>query len=202
MTRVVKQAAVRKLEIVKTARALFQSRGYENTAIQDVMDALGVAKGTIYYYFKSKDELLEAVINDKVDESAAQMQAVLAAAQGNALQKIGLLMAAGNLAESHAQMLASLHQPGNMGMHTRLMAAALNKQAPLYAELIRQGCAEGLFHTDAPLECAEFILTAVQFLTDEGVYPWTQAELTRRAQAFPGLIEAQLQAAPGSFSFL
>lgn len=36
----------------------------------------------------------------------------------------------------------------NQGMHTHLLAAAFREQAPLYAELIRQGCDEGIFHTD------------------------------------------------------
>ena len=87
-------------------------------------------------------------------------------------------------------------------MHARLIAVTLIKQAPLYGELIRQGCGESLFHTDAPLECAEFILSAIQLLTDTGIYPWTQEDLARRAGAFPGLIEAQLKAAPGSFQFM
>ncbi|HEY5260154.1 MAG TPA: hypothetical protein VIJ46_05840, partial [Rhabdochlamydiaceae bacterium] len=61
---------------------------------------------------------------------------------------------------------------------------------------------EELFTTEAPLECAEFILSGIQFLTDVGIYPWTQEDLARRILVFPKLIEQQLQAAPGSFKFL
>jgi hypothetical protein len=42
----------------------------------------------------------------------------------------------------------------------------------------------------------------IQFLTDLGFYPWSQAQLARRMKAFPSLIEAQLSAPKGSFSFL
>jgi hypothetical protein len=42
----------------------------------------------------------------------------------------------------------------------------------------------------------------MQFLTDLGIYPWTEEILLRRALAFPRLIEAQLKAPPGSFQFL
>ena len=202
MVRVVKKAAERKSEIVNTAHHLFQIKGYDKTTMQDVMDHLGIAKGTIYHYFKSKEELLEAVIETIVDESIEQMQTAVNGMEGNALAKVRMLIAAGNMATNNDEILEPLHQPGNTGMHIHLLAAALIKQAPLYAELIRQGCQEGLFQTDTPLECAEFILTAIQFLTDTGVYPWTQAQLIRRTQAFPGLIEAQLKAAPGSFQFM
>jgi hypothetical protein len=106
------------------------------------------------------------------------------------------------LASENKDLFDRLHKPGNEALHTRLLAATLLKLAPLYAELIRQGCEEGIFHTDAPLECAEFVLSAVQFLTDTGIYPWTEAELRRRIRAFPGLLEKMLQAPSGSFSFL
>ena len=202
MVRVVKKATERKLELVNAAHYLFQSKGYDKTTMQDVMEFLGIAKGTIYHYFKSKEELLDAVVEALVDENIEQMQTAVKGMRGNALEKVQMLIAAGNIAASHDAILEHLHQPGNTGMHIRLLAAALVKQAPLYAELIRQGCEEGLFHTDTPLECAEFILSALQFLTDMGVYPWTQEQLMRRAQAFPALIEAQLKAAPGSFQFM
>jgi AcrR family transcriptional regulator len=170
--------------------------------MQDVMDTLGIAKGTIYYYYKSKEELLEAVIEKMVADEIEQMERLITEMKGSALEKVRTLIGMGNLAADNHDLLEHLHQPGNMGMHSRLLAVTLIKQAPLYAALIRQGIGEGLFQTDYPLECAEFILSAIQFLTDQGIYPWTQEELIRRARAFPGLIEAQLKAAPGSFQFM
>ncbi|MDR3575642.1 MAG: TetR/AcrR family transcriptional regulator [Anaerolineaceae bacterium] len=202
MVRIVKKPAERRLEIIRAARRLFQTKEYNNTTMQDVMDDLGIAKGTIYYYFKSKEDLLEAVIENIVDESIEQMQSALVELNGNALDKLRILIGKGNMAAANGEILESLHQPGNSSMHNRLLAAALIKQAPVYAGLIQQGCQEGLFQTDTPLECAEFILAALQFLTDQGIYPWTQSDLIRRALAFPGLIEAQLKAAPGSFRFM
>ena len=202
MVRIVKKAAERRLEILKSARHLFQTKEYEKTTMQDVMDHLGIAKGTIYHYFKSKEELLEAVIVDIVDENIEQMQLAKMEMNGNALEKIRILIGLGSVAANNSEVLNHLHQPGNTGMHARLLAVALIKQAPLYGGLIRQGCEEGIFQTDFPLECAEFILSAIQFLTDSGIYPWTQEDLIRRARAFPGLIEAQLKAAPGSFQFM
>lgn len=202
MTRIVKKAEERRLEIVKAARFLFQKKEYDNTTIQDVIDYLGIAKGTIYHYFKSKEELLEAVIEDIVDETVNGLQELVKHTGGNPLDKLQALIEAGNISDDNSEVLDHLHRPGNMAMHTRLIAATIVRMAPLYAELVAQGCEEGLFQTDNPLECAEFILTGTQFLTDLGIYPWTQEDLVRRLMAFPGLIEAQLKAKPGSFRFL
>jgi AcrR family transcriptional regulator len=202
MVRIVKKAEVRRQEIVATARSLFQLKEYEKTTMQDVMDQLDIAKGTIYHYFKSKEELLEAVVENMVEEDIARKEILMKETSGNALQKIRTLISAGSLADEHGEILEHLHHPGNLGMHIRQLAVTLVRQAPLYGELIRQGCDEGLFQTEYPLECAEFILSAVQFLTDMGIHPWAQEDLLRRAMAFPPMIEALLKAPQGSFQFM
>jgi len=202
MVRIVKKADVRRQEIVAVARQLFQAKEYEKTTMQDVMNQLGIAKGTIYHYFKSKEELLEAVIENIVAEDLISKRALMKEAHGNAIEKIRILIRAGNMAADHAEILEPLHHPGNLGMHIRQLAVTLMRQAPLYGDLIQQGCEEGLFHTEHPLECAEFILSAIQFLTDMGIHPWAQEDLIRRAMAFPSMIESLLKSPQGSFQFM
>ena len=201
MARIVKKPNERKAEIIKTARSLFFEKDYKKTTMQDFMDHLGIAKGTIYHYFKSKDQLLEAVVEDIVNEHIEKMLSLIQKTKGNALQKIQAIVEDGNkIAEP--SLLETLHERGNEAMHTRLLVATLMKQAPLYAQLIQQGCEEGLFTTSTPLECAEFILSGLQFLTDLGIYPWAKEDLMRRLKAFPKLIEQLLQAPQGSFQFI
>jgi TetR/AcrR family transcriptional regulator len=48
--------------ITEAALTLFSRRGYESTGIQEVVDAVGITKPTLYYYFGSKQGLLEAVV--------------------------------------------------------------------------------------------------------------------------------------------
>lgn len=201
MTRIVKKPFERKAEIVKAARHLIQTKEYEKMTMKDVMSYLEIAKGTIYHYFKSKEELLEAVVENIVSEHFEHMQTLMQKTKGTALQKLQILVQKGKDV-ADPPVLQQLHKKGNEAMHIRLLAVTLTQQAPLYATLIQQGCDEGIFKTDKPLECAEFILSAVQFLTDIGIYPWTKEDLVRRTEAFPNLIEQLLGAKPGSFSFL
>jgi len=201
MSRVVKKPLERRSEIIDAAHELFQKKGYDKVTMQDVMNRLDIAKGTIYHYFRSKEQLLEAVIDKISEKMMSQMQAAVDQTKGNALEKIQALVQAGRL-ESDTYVLDELHKKGNEAMHTRLLVATLMRQAPLYAELIQQGCKEGLFKTDAPLECAELMLSGIQFLTDQGIHPWTEETLQRRSQAFPRLVEQLLQAPRGSFRFL
>lgn len=166
------------------------------------MRHLNIAKGTIYHYFKSKDELLEAVVEQIVHEETDAKKALLDATSGSAMERLHALIGRASLASQNEEILDELHKSGNAAMHMRLLAAAVLKEAELYAMVIREGVAEGIFQTDHPLECAEFILSGIQFLTDTGISPWTEEQLQRRALAFPALVEALLKAPSGSFQFL
>ena len=52
--------------IVETADQLFYKRGYHQTSFRDISDATGIPRGNFYYYFKTKDDILNAVIESRV----------------------------------------------------------------------------------------------------------------------------------------
>ena len=60
--RIVKEAEVRKEEILDAAEKLFAAKGFDNTSTGDILDAVGIARGTLYYHFKSKEDILDGVI--------------------------------------------------------------------------------------------------------------------------------------------
>ena len=202
MVRIVKKPEERRKEIISASKSLCLKKGYENTTMQDVMTKLQIAKATTYHYFKSKEELLEAVVNDMVSEYLTVVERALKECQGNALEKMKVLINTGKVSTCQTDTVDSLHRPGNMVMHVRLLAVTISRLAKLYAEVISQGCEEKIFHTDHPLECAEILLAGIQFITDVGVYPWSKQDLERRSKAISSLIESQLRAPKNSFSFL
>ena len=203
MVRTVKNPEERRADIINAACALFLSKGYENTTMKDVMVRLGIAKGTIYHYFSSKEDLLEAVICLVAEQEVARQAEAIKNCKGNALERMRLLTLAGaHDSSEHGDLLEHLHKPANTGMHIRLLAHVIMLQAPFYATLIEEGCREGIFTTAHPLECAEFLLAGFQFMVDQGIHPWTEEQLIRRWRAFPVMAEALLQAPAGSFSFL
>ena len=52
--------------IVEAADQLFYRRGYNQTSFQDISDATGIPRGNFYYYFKTKDEILDAVVSARI----------------------------------------------------------------------------------------------------------------------------------------
>lgn len=202
MVRITKKPQERKQEIITTARRLFQTENYDKITMQRIVDEVGIAKGTVFYYFESKEDLLKAVVEDIIREDSERKQFVIEKTSGSALDKIRVVMQLKSMALKYPGVLESLHEASNAIMHAQLLSVMISNEAHLYATLIRQGCNEGIFHTDTPLECAEFMISGMQFLTDTGIYPWSESDLKRRVQAFPRLIEAILKAKPGSFQFM
>jgi AcrR family transcriptional regulator len=66
----------RKSEIYKTVAALFADKGYERTSIRDITRELGMSTSSLYYYFKSKEELLFDLMNDGMDESLSEVEVI------------------------------------------------------------------------------------------------------------------------------
>ena len=58
----------RRRELLRIAYRLFIEKGYENTSIDEIIAAAGIAKGTYYYYFPSKEATLEAVVDMMMNE--------------------------------------------------------------------------------------------------------------------------------------
>ena len=71
--KITEAAKNRKNEIIEGAMKLFSQNGYYSTSLNDVAGRIGVTKATLYYYFRSKEEILKAVL----ERSKARMERVL-----------------------------------------------------------------------------------------------------------------------------
>jgi AcrR family transcriptional regulator len=77
-----------KHKIVEQSIQLFQSKGFSETSIQDIVDALGVTKGTFYYYFDSKEQLLMDIHSKYIDELLMKQQEIMADPNKNCKTKL------------------------------------------------------------------------------------------------------------------
>src|ERR1043166_3855188 len=57
------QADVRRAQLLATALDVFAAKGLDGATVKDLSDAAGVAQGLLYHYFRSKEELLQAVLD-------------------------------------------------------------------------------------------------------------------------------------------
>ncbi len=71
--------AAREDQLLEAATHLFKEKGYHNTSMQDLADALGVQKGSLYYYIESKEELLRRLLERAASFLGARIDEIYAA---------------------------------------------------------------------------------------------------------------------------
>src|SRR5271154_2141689 len=75
------QATENRGAIIRAAARLFRERGVEAVGLNELMSAAGFTRGGFYNHFKSKDDLVAAVMMDAVEEAMARLDVAIAAAR-------------------------------------------------------------------------------------------------------------------------
>lgn len=79
-------------ELTAAALALFVEKGFAATRLDDVAARAGVSKGTVYLYFKSKEELFKAVIRESIVPALEEGEAMVAAYEGSSIELLRLVL--------------------------------------------------------------------------------------------------------------
>jgi AcrR family transcriptional regulator len=148
--RIVKDADVRREELLDTALALFLEHGYERTSVEQITTAVGVAKGTFYHYFDSKQDLLEQLALTYADDLFAHLENALARYEGGALARLRALsqLASAWKLERKDEQVAfgrALYAQGNLALRHELFSAWFDRTRPLVHSILVQGVDEGAF---------------------------------------------------------
>lgn len=171
MARIVKEYDKRFTEFLDASQGLFYSKGYEHTSVQEIINAVGVAKGTFYHYFDSKAELLDALVKRSYEQIMATLEPMVSNESLNALEKFERLFAEINNwkvanVELMLDVLHMFYQDKNALLRTKMKAEATAMVAPLLASIIRQGQAEDTFDVDDPDEAAEIVIKMAGALSE------------------------------------
>ena len=151
----------RRNEIIETAGKLFEKKGYEQTQVQDIVNEIGVAKGLFYYYFKSKDEVMEELadryadaiidaVNKLIDKDISTFDKINCIFQifiDSAEKKFGIFMGILNVK--------------NGKTHERIFFNVGKKMVPLVTELILSGNNNGECNCSDPKFITEFLVSGL-----------------------------------------
>lgn len=151
----------RRNEIIETAGKLFEEKGYEQTQVQDIVNEIGVAKGLFYYYFKSKDEVMEELadryadaiidaVNKLIDKDITTFDKINRIFQifiDSAEKKFGIFMGILNVK--------------NGKTHERIFFNVGKKMVPLVTELILSGNDNGECNCSDPKFITEFLISGL-----------------------------------------
>ncbi|MGE7688507.1 TetR/AcrR family transcriptional regulator [Lysinibacillus sp. NPDC097214] len=198
-----KEAIERRNEILDAADELFGQKGFDGTSTNDILEKVGIARGTLYYHFKSKEDIMDALI----ERYNAQ---ILGAAKEIAVNKsipvnerIIRVVTALNISGGNGkEIIDHIHKPQNALMHQKIQKVIMNGLPPILTEIIREGIEQGLFSTPYPYECMEMIVAYTNTVFDDDMVEMTDEERASRIPAFVFNVERLLGVESGSLMYM
>jgi AcrR family transcriptional regulator len=166
--RVTKDPEVRRNELIAAAEELFREKGCEETSVSDIVRKVGVAQGTFYYYFNSKDDILDAVLDHYLkDHMVPTVMGILADPALDPRQKLQLVIDETlRFQMGEKKIIEFLHADKNMVSHQKYMVKVRDTFVPLVTRLLEQGTEEGMFNVPYPKETVELLLVMFAYLHD------------------------------------
>lgn len=187
--------------ILDTMQELLKEEKGAACSVSDIAKRAGIAKGGLYYYFKSKEEVFDALVERTYENVIEKCRSSIADAALTPLQKLEMIYKTYRGTLIAASLDEYLHQPQNAHIHQKSLAVILNSLSPIIAGVICEGNEEGIFHCSFPEEISEFIMSIFCFLLDPGIFRWSNEQMLTKLQVLASIIETQLGIQAGSLAF-
>lgn len=158
--RIVKESEERREEILDAAESLFAAKGYTSTSTNDIIDKVGIARGTLYYHFKSKEEILDAVVLRFTDSLINKAEAISLDKSIDLIDRIVLTMTSlSSDTELGKELLSEIHKNENALLHQKVQDRMLSRVVKIFERMIEEGNAIGYFNCQYPYETSDMIIT-------------------------------------------
>jgi AcrR family transcriptional regulator len=189
MPRVTKDPDRRKQDLLDAALALFLEGGAENTAVSDIVRQVGVAQGTFYYHFQSKDEVLDALA-ERIAVPLGQL--VTGIAEDDTVpppervhRVVTQLL---DTIDAHGDVLAGLVRPGNELFHQKVGDAMRARLLDSLQALVQAGQDDGSLDAEPVAETVELLLAAITHFTRTRAHGGRRDHLDRLRTAIQRLV--------------
>lgn len=190
-----KKGERRKQDLLNIAYRMFIQKGYENASVDDIIIEAGIAKGTYYYYFESKEATLEAVIEMMIEKA----ENIAKAALMNPVpipQKLASVVYAFQPNKDEIVITDVLERKENIVMHDKIGKKIVEVAVPILSDIVREGIAQGIFACTNVEERVKMLLIMSQNMFDYGAYS------NKDIEVYVDMLEKSLGAKEGIMSFI
>jgi len=202
--REIKKAEERRNEILDAADELFTQKGFDGTSTSNILEKVGIARGTLYYHFKSKEDIMDALIERYTSTMLAKAKNVAADKTIAVNERILRVVMALNMQNEQGgqEMMEHVHRPQNALMHRKIQQVVINQVPPILTAIIREGIEQGIYQTPYPYECMEMIIAYTNTVFDDDLVLMTDEERAARIPALIFNIERMLGVENGSLLYM
>ena len=193
--------------ILDALQQLLESKKIQNISVSEIAQQAGIGKGSIYYYFPSKDAILDALIERSYEQPLLTAKTLAAQTEVSPFTRMAMLFQACQTS-STAFIKQNNSSPDNASaqdlafLHQKYLAHVVSELKPALTEIIKQGIENDEIHFDSPAALAEIVLIVIAVKLDNSLLPSTPAETAETLQGLITLLEKGTGVAPGTLSYL
>ncbi|MBP2643103.1 MAG: transcriptional regulator, TetR family [Firmicutes bacterium] len=203
MARTPQDPKIRINEILDAADYLFFTKGYHATTINDIAKRMGVAQGMLYYYFKSKEEVLESLLDRHASVLISEIQNIICL-DISPSEKIAIMVSTllHKAIYKDGLLLNMLYDAQNLHLKAKLFRQLELALSPWMLKIVEEGLATQIFCVSHPPTAVIYLLVIAEFLS-EALYDKTAANvLPFRLRMAEALIEKALGAQENTIHIL
>ncbi len=178
--------------IMDAAFRLFMEKGYEHTSVQDIIDSLGgLSKGAIYHHFKSKEEILVAVVERMTAESNRVLADIRDRSDLNGREKLKTIFKSSVKRPVQDEIFTVAPDfRNNPRLLFLIFRDTVDEVAPNYIlPIIEQGLSDGSIQTEYPRQLSELIILAANIWMNPMIFDSGEEDFYGRLMIFKQLME-------------
>lgn len=193
-------------QILDALESLLKSQNIQTITVSQIAQTAGIGKGSIYYYFDSKDAILEALIERNYKKPLDTAKNLAKQTDITVFTRMAMIFQAckNSSIEYSRQDTApsSASAQERAYFHQKYLNYLISELKPELAEIIQQGIDTGEIHFDYPQALAEIVLIVLTVKMGNTLVPSTMEEITETMRALISLLEKGTGNVQGSLNFL
>lgn len=192
-------------KILDALQTLLENRSIETISVSEIAQAAGIGKGSIYYYFPSKNAILDALIQRNYEKPLRTAHSLTGQPDVSSFTRMAMLFQACRNSSTEflkAEGTTSSGAQEKAFLHQKYISHLISELKPELATIIRQGIAQGEIHFSHPDALAEIVLIILTVKLDNTLIPSTRGEIEDTISGLVALLEKGTENPSGSLDFL
>jgi AcrR family transcriptional regulator len=185
----------RKDEILSAAYNLFITKGYDNTSVDEIIEKVNIAKGTFYYYFTSKEEMLDEVINKMINEEIIEAKKVVLMPIPIEQKVVGIVTSL-RPKSNELNIVEALNNDNNIKMHMKYNKRIIDEATIILKDVVLEGIDKGVFNCTNIEERIKLLLKMSNDTFDDNNFT------NKDVEVYIDMVEKLLGANPGTMNFI
>ena len=194
--------------ILDALQQLLEDKTIQNISVSDIAGKAGIGKGSIYYYFPSKEAILDALIKRNYEKPLKTAKTLADQPEISPFTRMALIFQA--CRDSSTAFLNQNNTPPKSGtgdqdtayLHQKYMNHLVSELKPSLTEIIRQGISAGNIHFEYPAALAEIVLIVLAVKLNSTFLSSTAEDAEETICGLVELLEKGTGIPPGALDYL